>query len=160
MARSWGKRSKAALDTADPRLVEVHDEALKLIDHTVTEGHRNKEDQNAAFDSKRSTIRWPNGNHNSFPSTATDSYPYPVELKEMNDIEALIDEYREAKHINADIIHGGLLAMMRQSYLKGIMMGIAHERGYRFRSGMDWDRDGEFKDHKFFDAPHIEVQDD
>jgi len=73
----FGKRSKEQLATCHADLQRVANHAIKHIDFTVTEGHRGKEAQNAAFAKGFSKVRWPNGNHNSKPSRAFDFVPYP-----------------------------------------------------------------------------------
>lgn len=66
------------------RLKECHPDLIKLITRVdqiypvhVICGHRNKEDQNAAFKSNHSKLEYPNSKHNSFPSLAVDVVPDP-----------------------------------------------------------------------------------
>lgn len=42
-------------------------------------------------------------------------------------------------------------------YMQGMIRGIAHQLGIKIRSGIDWDSDGNLKDHSFFDGPHFEL---
>lgn len=44
-------------------------------------------------------------------------------------------------------------------YMQGMIRGIAHMMSVEIRSGIDWDSDGEIRDHSFFDGPHFELKD-
>ncbi len=74
---TWGKHSLKERSTSDPRLNKIGDVVLQIKNHSVVKGHRNKADQNAAFNAEpqRSKLSWPDGNHNSQPSRAVDVAP-------------------------------------------------------------------------------------
>jgi peptidoglycan L-alanyl-D-glutamate endopeptidase CwlK len=127
----FGKASKAKLATVDSRLVEVLEEAIKIIDFTVLVGHRGKEDQDKAVAEGKSKLGWPNSKHNSLPSKAVDIAPYPIDWSD-----------RE-----------------RFTYLAGIVKGIAHSKGYKVVWGGDWNNNGELKDNSFDDLPHFQIED-
>lgn len=127
----FGKKSYERLLTCDPRLQEILNEAIKIVDFSVLCGHRGEEDQNKAYNEGKSKLKWPDSKHNSYPSMAADIAPYPIDW---------MDEVRFA-------------------HLIGIVRGIAAMKGYTLRVGIDWDRDGEIRDHKFLDFPHIEILD-
>jgi len=127
------------LATCDQRLQNIMNEAIKIVDFTVLQGHRNKEDQDKAVAEKKSQIRWPRGNHNSLPSRAIDIAPWVPDVKiDWND----------------------LIAFGR---LMGVVQAVAHAQGVRVRFGLDWD--GDFRsvnrdpDENFLDAPHVELLD-
>lgn len=42
-------------------------------------------------------------------------------------------------------------------YMQGMIRGLAHMMCIDVRSGIDWDSDGQIKDHSFFDGPHFEL---
>ena len=44
-------------------------------------------------------------------------------------------------------------------YMQGMIRGVAHMLDIEIRSGIDWDSDGNIKDHTFFDGPHFELKD-
>ena len=131
--------SKQRLETCDPRLQDLLNEAIKHIDFMVLEGHRGEAAQNEAFRSGKSQKRWPDGNHNALPSKAVDIAPYFPEVK---------------------IDWGDLIAFGR---LMGFIQCLAIQRGIKLRFGLDWD--GDFRsvnrdpNESFLDAPHIELVD-
>lgn len=126
---SFGPKSLIKLAELDPRLQEVLNEAIKIIDFTIICGHRNKEDQEAAVKGGFSKVHFPNSKHNSLPSKAVDVAVYPIDW---DDIKSF-------------------------SYLAGIIVGIGAMKGYKITWGADWDRDGKTSDEKFIDAPHLEI---
>lgn len=131
---AWGENSEKQRATSDPRLNAIGDVVLKIKDHSVVKGHRPKQEQNAAFYAipQKSKLKWPDGNHNAFPSKAQDvkSYPFP-EFEQ---------EQRE-----------------EQLYLLGLYRGVAEMMGIKLRTGADWDRDGEIVDNGFDDFFHVEI---
>lgn len=127
----FGKKSKERLLTCDPRLQEILNEAIKIVDFSVICGHRTEEEQNRVFRERKSQLKWPQSKHNTYPSLAVDVAPYPIDWN---------DEVRFA-------------------HLIGILRGIAMMKGYELRVGIDWDKDGEIRDHSFLDFPHIEIVD-
>ncbi len=78
MSYKFSKRSLNNLAQCHPDLQLIAHEAIKEIDFVVICGHRNKEDQNKAFDGGFSKVRWPNSKHNKTPSLAFDACPYPI----------------------------------------------------------------------------------
>ncbi len=126
---SFSARSRERLETCDERLVAVFDEVVKHFDCTILEGWRSEEDQNEAFRTGRSKLKYPDGKHNKQPSFAVDVAPYPVDWENL-------DRFR---------------------YFAGFVMGIASQMGTRLRWGGDWDGDTELRDQKFVDLPHFEV---
>ncbi len=125
----FGKTSRARLDTCDPRLIEILEEAIKIVDFTVLCGERTEEEQRLAVTTGASKVSYPNSMHNHSPSLAVDIAPYPIDW---NDIS-------------------------RFAHLGGIIRGIAQQKGIKIRCGFDWDGDGDITDHKFMDWPHIEL---
>lgn len=123
------KLSEQRLATCDPRLQALLREAIKHVDFTVICGYRNQDDQNDAFRTGRSKVRYPDSKHNTLPSSAVDIAPYPVDWK---------DTARFAR-------------------LAGYLERIAHEQGIRIRWGGDFDQDGATADERFIDMPHIEI---
>lgn len=137
---SFSETSKQRLATCDRRLQDILNEAIRYVDFTVIEGHRNEADQNAAFARGASKLRFPHGNHNAFPSRAVDIAPV---------------NYTTGK---ASIDWGDLIAFGR---LMGIVQVIAMQKGIRLRFGLDWDGDfhsvNRDSTETFLDAPHVEL---
>lgn len=102
--------SRRKLMTCHPKLIGILEEAIKWYDFSVLVGHRGAEEQNDAFDSGRSKLKWPDSRHNKVPSRAVDIAPYPIDWK------------------NEKEFH----------YLAGLVMGIAISRGVRLRWGGRW----------------------
>lgn len=124
----FGKRSKTQLGTCDRDLQEILNEAIKLVDFTVLEGHRNKELQNKYFDLGKSKLKYPQGKHNTYPSLAADVAPYPINWKNSKRFIALVY----------------------------VIKGIAFQMGIKIRLGADWNGDNIFNE-SFQDLPHIEL---
>lgn len=74
---SFGPSSRRHLETLDPELQEVLNEAINHYDFSIIDGHRDMERQNHYFNEGVSKVRWPNSRHNTFPSQAVDVVPYP-----------------------------------------------------------------------------------
>jgi len=130
---SFGRNSRKHLATCDARLQRIAHRVLRIKDHSIICGHRNKADQNKAFDEGNSELRWSFGKHNKLPSYAMDVQTYPRPVSQ--------DALRED-----------------QIYLLGIYKGVAQEQGLPVRVGMDWDNDGEIADNGFDDSFHVELQ--
>jgi peptidoglycan L-alanyl-D-glutamate endopeptidase CwlK len=132
---SFGRKSRALLDTCDPRIVEIFEEVVKHVDCSVLEGRRDKETQDEYFRTGRSKLKWPNSKHNvldpSDLSKAIDIVPYPIDWNDWN----------------------------RFYHFVGFAQAIAKSKGYTLRSGLDWDQDFDFSDQNFNDAPHFEIVD-
>lgn len=128
----FGTSSRFQLGSCDSRLQRIAPIVLRIKDHSIIKGHRNKEDQNLAFASGNSRLKWPDGKHNKVPSIAMDVQTYPVPDSE----QALREE---------------------QLYLLGLYRAAGAENGILFRTGADWDQDGEIADNGFDDFFHVEV---
>tara|TARA_R100001244_G_scaffold79515_1_gene62531 strand:- start:154 stop:546 length:393 start_codon:yes stop_codon:yes gene_type:complete len=128
MAR-FGKRSRSRLKGVNPKLVNVLNEAIKLMDLTILEGLRSVERQKELVASGASKTM----KSKHLKGWAVDVTPYPV-------------DFDSAKGIN------------RHYYMAGMLRGIAHMMKIPVRSGADWDSDGEIKDQKFNDLVHLELK--
>jgi len=85
----FSRRSLDQLETCHPDLQRLFKAVIKHVDCTVIEGHRGKEAQNKAFAEGHSQKKWPNGNHNKFPSLAVDVVPFPLDWKDDKAFKAL-----------------------------------------------------------------------
>lgn len=130
-----GKTSNTNLDQCHPklqRLIREVDRRLsknKILDLTVTCGHRGEKAQNEAYANKRSTKQWPDSLHNMLPSPAVDVAPYPIDWN---------DTARFAR-------------------LAGYIQAVADDLDIEIRWGGDWDQDGCTADERFIDMPHLEL---
>lgn len=132
--REWGEVSKRRLGELDPRLQDMCNFILRHVcDISIVCAHRGEEDQNKAYDTKHSQVRFPNGKHNKLPSIAVDIAPYPYPKNDAKLRTAL-------------------------GYIAGraIAWGIEHD--IQLRWGGDWDGDGDVTDQTFDDLFHIELR--
>ena len=80
---NFGTRSKEQLETCHPDLQVIFNAVITVVDCSVVCGHRNKADQERAFEEGNSKAHFPDGKHNSDPSTAVDVYPFPIDFKDL-----------------------------------------------------------------------------
>lgn len=118
-----------ALKSCDMRLQLVLNAAIKHMDFSILEGHRGKAEQDEAYRTGKSKVRWPNGMHNKVPSLAVDIAPFPIDW---SDTERFV-------------------------YFAGFIMGVAASHDVKLRWGGDWDRDTEVEDETFRDLGHFEL---
>jgi len=126
----FSQRSLANLSTADKKLWDLFSEVIKYYDCTILCGTRSKEDQEKAFKQGRTTLHYPQSNHNSLPSRAVDVVPYPIDWSNLE-----------------QFYHFG-----------GYVLGIAKMMGLNIRWGGDWNGDFNLKNQNFYDLPHYEVR--
>lgn len=127
----FGKRSREALNSSDPRWTEVMEIVLQHRDCSILEGHRDEAKQTEYFETGKSKIEWPDGEHNKKPSNAIDAVPYPIDWDDTERMRAFV------------------------FFVKGVATGL----GYKVRLGADWDGDFTNKDQSFHDIPHMEFMD-
>jgi len=133
----FSRRSKAHLDTCDPRLIRLFSEVVKHYDCTILEGQRNEERQRELVATGKSKTMF--SKHLKSPSLACDVVPYPVEWNRRG--------------------------QERMRHFAGFVFGVASQLGIEgLRWGGDWDgdvwrkRDG-LRDQSFMDLPHYELPD-
>ena len=79
----FGRKSREHLETCHSDLQILFNTVIEEVDCSVTCGYRNKEDQDKAVASGNSKAVYPEGKHNSNPSTAIDVYPYPIDFNDL-----------------------------------------------------------------------------
>lgn len=126
------KLSKASIEklsSVKPELQKVIYKAFETMpfDVIVLEGIRTKERQEELFYKKPPATKTLKSKH--LTGDAIDIAPYPIDW---NDKERFNEM---AKHV----------------------LAAAKVLGIKVRSGSDWDMDGDWKDEKFYDGPHIEL---
>ena len=125
----FSKRSEDRLMTCDPQLILLFNRVIKDIDCTILCGHREKREQQKAYNEKKSKVQYPNSKHNKYPSLAVDVAPYPIDWEDLK----------------------------RFYYFAGYVKGVAQTSGIKIRVGADWDGDFHWKDQNFHDLPHFEL---
>lgn len=93
---SFGKRSLDCLETVDPRITKVLNEAIKHYDFSVIEGYRSEEKQNEYVESGASKLKFPYSKHNKYPSLAVDIVPYPIDWDNLQRFHELAKVIKEA----------------------------------------------------------------
>ena len=126
----FSKLSKSRLESCHPFLQDLFNEVIKYYDCTIVCGFRSQEAQEEAFRSGFSKARFPSSKHNQIPSLAVDVVPYPVDWNDS----------------------------ARFYHFAGFVLAIAQLRGIPVRWGGDFNKNGNFKDDKFIDMPHWELQ--
>ncbi len=142
----FGRKSSAQLRTLDVRLQKLFREVVKRYDCSILTGYRGERAQNAAFDSGASKLRFPDGNHNEYPSKAADVAPYPI-------------EWGGPLVRDGALVKPNLQAILRFYHFTGYVRGVAETMGIKIRCGCDWDGDFDFFDQTFNDLVHFELED-
>ena len=125
----FGRKSREKLATCEKELQNLFNEVVRHFDCSVLVGYRGRNEQDTAYESGHSKVKWPNGKHNSNPSLAVDVAPYPIDW---DDRERFI-------------------------YFGGFVKGCAYQLGLPLRWGGDWDNDSQLSDNKFDDLVHFEL---
>ena len=126
---SFGPKSKGNLGEAHQDLQKLFKKVVETYDCAVIEGYRGQEEQNSAYHSGKSKLKYPKSKHNRQPSLAVDVVPYPVDWEDT-----------------------------KQFYhFAGFVQGIAEEMGISLRWGGDWNSNRLFEDQSFHDLPHYEL---
>ena len=138
-----GRRSLENLKTCHPDLISIAEYVIKYYDFAVIEGHRALSLQLKYFKQGKSKIDGitKKGKHNYEPSLAYDVYPYPIPN---------LREFTEKDKARFYQMSGFFLMAAKILYDQGKIKHL-------IRLGLDWDKDGDFKDQSFDDLPHIEL---
>lgn len=123
----FGTTSKTRLETCHPLLQRVMNAAIQDVDFSVICGVRTAEEQNRAYDTGASRLRYPQSKHNATPSMAVDIAPYPLDW---NDTAAF----------------RALAAVVKRRWEE---IPVPERMGLRLVWGGDWKR--------FVDMPHWEL---
>ena len=129
----FGRRSLKVLSELSPDLQTVAKEAIKIVDFSLICGERGQLEQDAAFHSGKSKLKYPDSKHNKKPSDAFDFLPYP----------------RSKKSADFIYIGGIIIGVARTLQAQGIIKSS-------LRYGGDWNNNDRTSDERFLDAGHIE----
>ena len=131
----FSKTSMGRLNDCHKDLITIFKHVIKFIDCSVLVSYRPEHDQNLAFETGKSKLRYPDSKHNKLPAMAVDVAPYPI-------------DWEDAK---------------RFYYFGGIVLGIANrlynegEISHRVRWGGDWNMNHDLSDQDLFDLVHFEL---
>ena len=76
---AFSNRSKNNLNECHEDLQRLFNEVIQHYDCTVIEGYRGRQEQNEAFRTGKSRLKYPGSKHNKRPSLAIDVVPYPID---------------------------------------------------------------------------------
>lgn len=133
----YSKRSMDRLKTCHPDLQKLLMEAIKHYDITILEGIRTKERQEELVRTGMSkTMNSKHLDQGDGYSHAVDCALWPIDW---NDRDRFV---------------------FLQGFLKGLSVSMKEkgEISHDIRLGIDWDGDGNIKEHSFFDGPHVEIR--
>lgn len=136
MSFKYSAKSQERLKTCHPDIQKLLNKAIKHYDITIIEGIRTKERQEELVRTGMSkTTDSKHLDQGDGFSHAVDCALYPIDW---NDRERFV---------------------FLQGYLKGLADAMLEsgEITHKLRLGVDWDGDGNIKEHSFFDGPHIEL---
>ena len=130
----YSQRSADNLSQCHPVLQRIFNEIIINYDCSIMCGHRGEADQNIAFATYHSKVKWPNSKHNSTPSEAVDAYPC----------------------IGGKVSHDPIDCAV----LAGIVFMMAVRQGVRdlIRWGGDWDSDHDAAECGENDFGHFEIR--
>lgn len=134
----FSARSLKARNELHPLLQQVVDAAILKVDFVLLDAQRGRAEQERAFRGGFSKARFGQSAHNYVPAIAFDLCPYPIswEPAKFREIAKVIGYYDPRQ---------------------GDGFGIAKELLIPLRWGADWDMDGEWKDERFLDWGHWEL---
>jgi peptidoglycan LD-endopeptidase CwlK len=97
MSFVFSRRSKKNLEACEIPLQTLATKALATspIDFTIICGYRGKKDQDKAFSSGASKVKFPNSKHNKWPALAFDAVPYPLDWHDIKSFQELGDHIIE-----------------------------------------------------------------
>ena len=105
---SFSQRSMERLLTCHEDLQGVLSEAIKITDFSVICGNRGEEEQNLAYESGNSKLKYPDSKHNKFPSEAVDIVPHPLNWDDTESFAYMAGVVIAiARTRNVDLIWGG-----------------------------------------------------
>jgi peptidoglycan L-alanyl-D-glutamate endopeptidase CwlK len=131
---SFSQTSKRRLATCHPDLQKLFNKVIEHRDCTIICGYRTEGEQDEAYRTGHSQLKFPESMHNFNPSAAVDVMPY----------------FDSEPHIRWNDVES------TYNFI-GYVQGIADELGIKIRSGSDWDIDLDFHDQSFMDLPHFEL---
>jgi peptidoglycan LD-endopeptidase CwlK len=137
MMNTFSEISKQRLKTCHIDLQLLFAHVIQGYDCTIVSGHRDKEEQDKAYDEGKSKLKYPQSKHNRIPSWAVDAAPYEP---------GGIDWSKSQMLFFAGYVKG----VADKLYQTGV---ISH----RLRLGADWNQNNDIDDEIFLDAPHFEL---
>lgn len=148
---SFGKKSKAQLDTCHRDIQLILNELIKFYDFSVLEGIRTAERQKELFDAGKSKLDGVSllSKHQGKPDTNRNIVSYAVDIMPYSKGEnAFSGDEKDDRRFY--LMMGMVKAITKRLLEEG---KITHD----VRFGLDWDGDDTFRDQTFDDLPHFEL---
>lgn len=154
----YSPASKAKFDTLCPELQDTMSTVLAWWDHTIFFGFRGQADQEKALADGFTTKPFGASKHNRMPSDAVDAGPFYPEVP-AGGIDWRTDKELMIAARNGDwAAFKAILENIKRWYsFSAFVRGVGAAKGYRIRSGCDWNNDQRFNDHSLIDLPHNEI---
>lgn len=89
------EKSRKRLATCVPPLQELFNKVAEVWDIIVIYGHRGQEDQDIAWRLGNTKLKWPNSNHNRWPSCAVDVMPLPLDWSDTGRLKLFADYVKD-----------------------------------------------------------------
>lgn len=140
---SFGPKSSGIRRELCKELQDVCDAAIMIVDFSLTEGHRDEEDQERMVAKGLSHVHWPDGAHNKEPSDAVHCLPWPWPA-----------------HLPLDTKHPDKVREVREllTMFAGAFRMCGQLLDYDIIWGGDWDGDWRVHDNNFDDMMHFELK--
>ena len=104
----FGKKSLERLSEVHEDLQKVFHEVIKEFDCTVLCGYRGEAEQNEAYATGKSKLKFPKSRHNKKPAEAVDVAPYPVDWRKISEFKLLAAHVQTAANkVGVEIEWGG-----------------------------------------------------
>jgi peptidoglycan L-alanyl-D-glutamate endopeptidase CwlK len=126
---AFSQRSLSARAELHPKLQQIVDEAIKVVDFVILDAQRGRAEQEKAFRGGFSKAHFGESAHNFKPAVALDIVPFPIDFNN-------VAGFRQIAKVFVDT---------------GKRLQIP------IRWGGDWDMDGDWKDERFLDWGHFEL---
>ena len=135
----YSEASNNRLLTCDQRLVLLFEEVISIVDCTILCGARSKYDQDEAFRTGHSKLKWPHSKHNVAEADTDRDLPT---LSMAIDVAPSPVQWKNSK---------------RFYHFAGVVRGMAFQLEIPIRWGGDWDGDWDLDDQTFMDLVHFEL---
>ena len=105
---SFSQSSLKYLAECHPSLQKVAHEAIKTFDFKVICGHRGKAEQDKAYATGKSKVKFPGSKHNQKPAHAFDAVPVPLDWNDIESFKAMAKVMKAAaKKLGVKMKWGG-----------------------------------------------------
>lgn len=102
--RKFSQKSASKLRECHKDLILLCESVLQDMDITILCGFRSELEQNKAFETGKSQLKFPMSKHNKVPSMAVDVAPYPVDWNDIGQFKNMCKLFEQhAEKLGIDI---------------------------------------------------------